>query len=334
MFKRKKKNEESQVLTDQLNQDLIVHNMPALSRLSGIFADKSSVPSSPVSPESVTGAKKNFKIVGLIIMAGGLVFIGLLVYLSYIFIIKPAALQNQPVAAVSPAPVSQTATATPVISPIVATTTDLATVTPVAIDLATTTATSTVDFGGAATSSVIDSDQDGLNDLEEAILGTAATSTDSDNDGYSDYAEVISGYNPLGAGKISADANLAAYTNKTFNFSILYSKTWPTQSLNQDAATIFTAPDNSLIQVTVQDNPNQSNILTWYEQNFPQSTVTYDKVRSTYSWEGIMGDDGLNFYLTDKNFKHIFVISYISAADGRVAYPTIFQLMINSLFIK
>jgi hypothetical protein len=41
MFKFKKKIEPTPVAGDQLNAELIVHNMPPLSKLSGMFSGKS-----------------------------------------------------------------------------------------------------------------------------------------------------------------------------------------------------------------------------------------------------------------------------------------------------
>lgn len=43
----------------------------------------------------------------------------------------------------------------------------------------------------------LDSDQDGLSDIEEKTYGTNPNNADSDGDSYSDGAEVKSGYNPL-----------------------------------------------------------------------------------------------------------------------------------------
>ena len=43
----------------------------------------------------------------------------------------------------------------------------------------------------------LDSDQDGLTDQEEKMIGTDPMKADTDGDGYSDGAEVQSGYNPL-----------------------------------------------------------------------------------------------------------------------------------------
>jgi hypothetical protein len=48
----------------------------------------------------------------------------------------------------------------------------------------------------------IDSDQDGLTDVEEIKYGTDPLDSDSDGDTYLDGAEVKGGYNPLGAGKL------------------------------------------------------------------------------------------------------------------------------------
>jgi len=43
----------------------------------------------------------------------------------------------------------------------------------------------------------LDSDQDGLTDQEERMIGTDPQNIDTDGDGYSDGKEVSSGYNPL-----------------------------------------------------------------------------------------------------------------------------------------
>jgi len=47
----------------------------------------------------------------------------------------------------------------------------------------------------------LDSDNDGLTDLEETNLGTDPNNSDTDNDGYSDGEELENGYNPIGTGK-------------------------------------------------------------------------------------------------------------------------------------
>lgn len=63
----------------------------------------------------------------------------------------------------------------------------------------------------------LDSDQDGLTDQEEQMLGTDPQNTDTDGDGYSDGKEVASGYNPLKSApgdQIVAGANLSTSQNE------------------------------------------------------------------------------------------------------------------------
>ncbi|MFA6307315.1 MAG: hypothetical protein WCS88_03675 [Patescibacteria group bacterium] len=55
----------------------------------------------------------------------------------------------------------------------------------------------------------LDSDNDGLCDKLEDGLGTDKYNSDTDNDGYDDGTEVKANYNPLGAGNLSYDLNLA-----------------------------------------------------------------------------------------------------------------------------
>lgn len=331
MFSKKKKKDKDleQESTNQVNQDLIVHNMPSLKQLSGAFLSPNEAPA-PAAPTPAVGSKH--KTAGLFIIIGGLVLIGGLVFVIYYFMIAPLVHQTEPAetapVAVAPVVSAPVATSTEVIAPV-----DLSAATSTVVSVASSTATTTGEELLNA-SGFKDSDNDGLNDEEELILGTSSSSADSDGDTYSDAAELLSGYNPGGAGKISNNPNLLKYSNAAFKYETLYPKDWKVKTLNDGATVIFTAPDESLIQISVQDNPEKASILSWYEESFPNITVTYDKVRSTYSWEGIMGDTGLNFYLVGKDRSNIFVVSYIPATEGKIAYPNIFQMMINSLFLN
>lgn len=321
-------------------QDMIVHNMPSPSRLSGGFsgAQRSGDGGSSLPAAS---QKQNFKTVGFLIIGGGIIFIGILIYLSYHFIISPTAGKNVPVQPVINEQKQTTTTAPVIVSASVPTSTPVIIATTTAVEIATSTnATSTLmneELGGRDGSNLpalLDSDSDGLIDEEEALLGTSAASNDSDGDKYSDSAELSQGYDPAGSKKIADNPNLTVYSNKTFNYNLVYPKSWEEKSLAEDATVVFMAPEDSLIQISVQDNPDKAGILGWYESSFPETTATYDQLLSADGWDGIMGTDGLNFYLTDSAHKNIYVISYIPAVSGRLVYPNIFKLMINSLVIK
>ena len=72
--------------------------------------------------------------------------------------------------------------------------TDVATATIVTTVVATTS-------NGIVFDMTLDTDQDGLTDLQELGYRTDHLKTDSDGDGFSDRDEINSGYNPLGSGK-------------------------------------------------------------------------------------------------------------------------------------
>lgn len=334
----------------KVRADLIVHNMPPADHLSSGLAlspgrAKKGVESSTPKSLAVAASKSNFKTVGLLIIAGGLVFIGLLFYLSYIYIIKPAAKPNLTPQTVVNVPtssipatdnISSSSVETPLITLDNATTTALATTTATILDLATSTASSTLADNQSTTEAapLIDSDNDGLNDEEEAVFGSNPNLADTNNNTYNDLTEILNNYNPIGSGQLSLDPALSVFTSETLGYSVLAPKNWPVKSLNNDNTVLFNAPDNSLIQISLQDNTNKQSILSWYGDAFPTDSVTYDRLKSTATGDGIMAADGFNFYLTDKKRKSVYIVSYIPAVDNRVAYPTVFKMIINSLTLK
>ncbi|MFA5886751.1 MAG: hypothetical protein WC863_03145 [Patescibacteria group bacterium] len=330
----------NQELDPRVHRDLIVHNMPSPSKLKAVAPRTKGIMSPSFSNYQLQKPLNNFKFFGLLIIIAGVIFIGVVVYVSYKFIIYPSA-QTNPNQIVIQAPVVATsaaliATSTVEISPAPAF--DLSLLSSSTAEIASSTPLININdpaaFNNTSALAIADSDSDGLNDEEETILGTSIMLADSDGDTYSDLAELNSGYNPAGSGKLAADLNLTVYKNKLFSFDLIHPKNWPVKVLNNEATVIFTAPDESLVQISIQDNPTQASILSWYEESFPNVVVAYDKLRDGATWEGIMGEDDFNFYLTDKKHNNIIVVSYIPALEQRLVYPNIFKLIINSLTIK
>ncbi len=324
------------------NQSIIVHNMPSQARLTGNFSAGLKTGNGRFGLAPLP-RKDNFKTVGLVIMLFGTAFIAALVYLSYRFIIAPTADKNK------------TASVKPVFEEQKKTTTTTAAIISVPVSTATTiiipsSAPLELSIPDNATSSLMneeldgqpglnlpplsDADKDTLIDEEEDILGTSAVLADSDGDTYNDAAEIAKSFNPAGAGLLSASLNLVSYINETYNYSLLYPKSWELRSLADAATVVLIASDDSLVQVSVQDNPDKVGILSWYENSFPSTTVDYSQLLSVNGWDGIMGTDNLNFYLTDSLHKNIYVVSYIPAVADRIIYPNIYKLIIGSLAIK
>ncbi len=334
--KNKKKNLSAATDLDvdkKIHDDLVVHNMPATNRLSG----------PATAPQPKISGKNNFKAVGILIIGGGVIFIGLLFYFSYLYIIKPATKNNANTSLVSApivSPKTDNSSATTSAS-LIATTTEILATSSTVLDLNATSsgATSSSPIGEELSTTtpaapLIDTDNDGLNDEEEAAFGTNPALTDTNNNSYGDLTEILNGYNPTGTGKLGANLSLATATSKVLGYSVLYPKAWTVKSLNNDNTMLFNAPDDSLIQISIQDNTSKQSILGWYSEAFPTEKVTYDQIKTTATWDGVMSSDGFNFYLTDKKHKSVYIISYIPAVDSRVAYPTVFKMMINTLSVK
>lgn len=345
--KNKKINTNDAEMLIKVNSDMIVRNMPSLARVSR------NLPKAPASESTIgetqsnnlsglSPAKNNFKMVGAVIIFGGLLLVGALVYLSYAYIIKPQVPKEiAPVAKTVPEinSIVNAPRATTTNEVKVATTSLVATVTPETLDISSSSDSIIMneELGGKQNVNMpplLDTDSDGLNDQEESILGTNLTLADSNGNTYADLVEISNNYNPAASGKLSENVNLAKYTNKIFQYEIIYPKDWLINSLNQDSVIIFTAPDDSIIQISAQENFDKQSILGWYNDSFADSTITYDKIKTSSSWDGIYSEDNLNFYLTDKKREIVYVVSYVPAVDSYLAYPNIFALMINSLSLK
>jgi hypothetical protein len=203
--------------------------------------------------------------------------------------------------------------------------------------VATTTATSTPVTTTSTpeivvSTAIVDTDIDGLSDLEEADLGTNASSIDSDGDKYNDLTELVGGYNPAGSGKLIDNTNIKKYSNASYKYNILYPNAWQLYLVDKGASVIFTAEDQSFVQVVTQANTNKLSIKKWYETEF--STTALDSQTVTFNnWEGIKSVDGLIVYLTNQTSNNIYIVSYTPVSDQTLSYNNIFGAMIKSFTI-
>ncbi|MBU0722027.1 hypothetical protein KKA93_01035 [Patescibacteria group bacterium] len=179
-----------------------------------------------------------------------------------------------------------------------------------------------------------DSDNDGLTDIEEILLGAAASTADTDGDGYADGDEVINLYNPAGAGKLTANSNISFYENKTFAYDLLYPSTWQTSVNGGDDSVMFKTGDNQFMQIIIQPNVNKQSLDAWYIEQLAVLTINQADRVSGFTWQGIKSPDGLNIYLINKKQNYIFSLTY-NPGDGKIVeYFNIFQMMIKSFTLK
>lgn len=320
-----------------ISEDFIVHNMPDANRFSGqTFSNSQPIKKLP----SITNDQKlsSHHKVGILIISGGLILIIILIYLAYVFMIKPVAsvpdtnnvatetitkepVKEEPVT-VSP-PVTIVATVTPEViatpTPIIATSTT---------DLLPEEKSTTPVFNIVST---IDTDLDGLTDDEEKIIGTDPNAADTDSDTFLDIAELKSAYNPLIVGKKMDSTTPFNRYQIDSKASILFLNSWDQTRSDINKTVIFTDEEKSFIQVTAQDNNEKLLPNTWYEQQY--SGMMPGEAISGDSWTGFYSQDNAAAYIFSNDLSKIYTITYSPLIANDLSFP-LFRLMVKTFVIK
>jgi len=132
----------------------------------------------------------------------------------------------------------------------------------------------------------LDSDQDGLTDQEEHMIGTDINNPDTDGDGYSDGKELASGYNPLkpapGDQLLPAQKNTSSQTT-TAPISAQASENSASANANESlsATDILSNPlnglNNNLLDTQaisdLSSDPNNPNLTNEIVGSFLQLTL-------------------------------------------------------------
>ncbi len=111
----------------------------------------------------------------------------------------------------------------------------------------------------------VDSDADGLTDVEENLYGSDKSKADTDGDSYSDSVELINLYHPTIAGqaRLYESALVLTFINKTYNYNILYPASWQTQG--ESNSVIFQDKGGEFMQVLIIDNEEgYPTVNDWY----------------------------------------------------------------------
>jgi len=184
------------------------------------------------------------------------------------------------------------------------------------------------------TTTVKDSDEDGLFDKEEILLGCNISIKDSDRDGYDDLAELINFYDPTGKGKLVDNENILEYYNKTFNYNVYYPLGWQKISMGGEDSVMFKSDDNSFFQIIVRPNVDNQLVDDWYKKQFEIDKIDDEKIIDTDSWHGLKSDDELVIYLSDNKNEYLFVLTYGPEVDDVLVYKNIFDMFIKSFNIE
>jgi len=202
----------------------------------------------------------------------------------------------------------------------------------IVIDQASTTQATTTD---AQTESIyaraLDTDSDGLTDVEEGVLGTDPEAEDSDSDGYSDLSELGNLYNPAGTGKIIINPNIKKYSNLSYSYSLYYPSIWSVDTIGDEDSIMFKLGNDQFIQIIIQENINKQGLESWYTEQFNVSELEEGQDFYKKGWYAIRSVDGLNFYLSNPDQSFIYTITYNLGLDETLNFQNIFKMMIDSI---
>lgn len=178
----------------------------------------------------------------------------------------------------------------------------------------------------------LDSDSDGVSDLEEPLYGTDLHNPDMDNDGFLDGNEVFHLYNPAAKAPVRLlDSGLVKALSAPAGWSIYVPATWTSKldKIDGSKATITTGHGETF-GISLEDNSQKLALMDWYLAQHPG--VLSSSVRPIMTkggLEGILGIDRLEafFLWGDK----VFVLKNDLAGQSFVNFRTTFEMMLNSL---
>ncbi len=178
----------------------------------------------------------------------------------------------------------------------------------------------------------LDTDSDGITDLEEMLFGTDARNPDTDADGFLDGNEVFNLYNPNGRAPAKlTDSGYVRAVSGDIGWRMIIPKDWNLTFDSPDGtkATIASSQGESFA-VSILDYDNNQNIIDWYTAQYPdvdKAMILSYKSKSGY--EGIIGADLLTTYIP-WNGK-MFIFTYQMNKQPFINFRTVYSMMLNSL---
>jgi hypothetical protein len=177
----------------------------------------------------------------------------------------------------------------------------------------------------------LDTDSDGLSDLEEALLTTDLRQPDTDSDGFLDGNEVFHLYNPNGRAPAKlTEAGLVRRLESPVGWKLDLPPAWKSVvSFDGTSSTIVTG-HGEIFHVSVLENADKKPILDWYMAAHPDVQATQVlQFRSKRGYQGILGPDLLTTYIPWDN--RVFVFTYDLNGQAFINYRTLYSMMLNSL---
>jgi hypothetical protein len=180
----------------------------------------------------------------------------------------------------------------------------------------------------------LDTDSDGLTDVEEVLYGTDAKKPDSDNDHFLDGNEVFHLYNPaaLAPGKLLESGLVRALTSESgWTMSVPTSWTSGPDETDTSRLLLQTGKGERFL-IAVESNPAQQELGPWVAARINQPLDTLGEFTTKGGLRGIYSADRMQAWVGWGNA--VFHITYDLQSQPFVNFRTTLEMMLNSLSLK
>jgi hypothetical protein len=182
----------------------------------------------------------------------------------------------------------------------------------------------------------LDSDSDGLSDLEEALFHADPHNPDTDKDSFLDGNEVFHLYNPAGGGNalLIDSGEVKVFASAAEGWSMYVPTSWKT-SLNSDesVATSETGHGETFV-VSILRNDAKQSLMDWYLTNhLGELSSEVAMIETKSGLKGIEGKDLLTTYFA---WGDQAILSFEYKLDGQpfVNFRNTYEMMKNSLLFR
>lgn len=180
----------------------------------------------------------------------------------------------------------------------------------------------------------LDSDSDGLSDLEEPIFGSKPLEQDTDRDTFLDGNEVFHLYNPSAGTSVRLEeSGIAKPLESPVGWSFIIPSVWRSTMSNDGTSVTVSSDHGEAFTLSIESNVSGQGIMDWYLAGHPGVLSSDVSLVTTKSGiEGIVGIDPLVTYFPWGSY--IVVFSYQLNDQPFVNFRTTYEMMKNSLHLE
>lgn len=177
----------------------------------------------------------------------------------------------------------------------------------------------------------LDSDSDGLSDVEEVAFGSNSHNPDTDGDGFLDGNEVFNLYNPSAKAPVRiADSGIVTSTVSSSGWSLMYPKTWRVSMGADQSGAVFETGTGEKFAVEVAPLPAGQTVMdAFLAEHTGLLSTEVRSLKTKSGLDGLATPDGKEAIFAWKD--HVWKMRYDMGTQVFMNYRTTFEMMLNSL---